>query len=635
MVFATIPNAAGIVTGYDSSQLKKLVDAPESQPLFDEIQKLVGDKNLALLKVLLPDLSGQSFIALTHFDPSKPDETGFIAAMKPKAGTDNFDTFVTQVNAAYPDMAHETKTGRDKLLGVDYQWIEGAHSPGRVCVARYHGWIVTTWGEASLQDWLERMQGKPATPSLAENADYQKSLTRIGKSAQAVLYFDYRHLMQLLGEHMDKTNPGFSAQMQKQIASLGPAVIGTSFENGDIVDRFSILEPRDAQLANGMAAEPCPFETLKFTGPDTRFYLGAAVNWAAMWKNFQAQLAVQPRPPARSLPLSSPGRRARTSTCRRTSSTPSAPNIRCSWNGRPMPPTPTSASTSRSTNPDAFKPTIAALLDTARKEFATTAVITEMNSGGVNFATLKMVRPMPVQPHHHRGRPLVRPLPQPDPRRPQHGTRRKPRPAPQRRLQPRDRRPAPGRGGDHLLRLAQVLRPGLPHRAAVRLHGRHVQSHARRPPQGPQPAARPHLARADGHWGAVFKNDDDGVTGYSRSGIGNQGILLAGGLGGSVFGLEMAGILPHRAPHHYTTPVPGNPNAPTPPVPGAPTAPAPALAPVPATPPAPIVPVPSAVPSSPAAPATPPPPPMPTPPRPRLPAREQHALASRSAHGPR
>ena len=586
VIFANIPNAASIATGYETSQIKKLVDAPESQPLFDEIQHLIGSKNLALFKVLLPDLSGQSFIALTHFDPSKPGETGFIAAMKPKAGTDNFNTFITQVNAAYPEMAQETKTGSDKLLGVDYQWIEGNHNPGRVCVAHYRGWIVTAWGEASLQDWIERMQGKSVTPSLADNADYQKSLDRIGKGAQATLYLDYHQLLQLLSDHLDQTHPGFAARMQKQLASVGPAAIGTSFENGEIVDRFSVLEPRQAQLDSGMSAQPCAFETLKFTGPDTRFYLGAAVNWATIWKNFQDQLAVQP-PAVQSIfqELQS-WAQSENLDVQKNIIDPlgSEYSIQLEWAADST--YPDLGIFLKLDKPDDFKPTIAALLDTARKDFATTAVIDEMNAGGVNFATLKPVRPMPVSPTITEDGPWFGLFLNPT-----HAVRSMARDESRGLLHNDDFNREIGdqrQGASEIIYfdspkfLDQAYRTALPFVSmgamfnptlAALLKDRNLLPDLTwLAPMGP--------------WGVVLKSDGDGMSGYSRSGIGNQGILIGGGLGGSFAALQMAGILPHAAPHHYTVPVPGNPNAATPP----PAADVPPVPPVPAAPVTPIAP---------------------------------------------
>jgi len=102
-----------------------------------------------------------------------------------------------------------------------------------------------------------------------------------------------------------------------------------------------------------------------------------------------------------------------------------------------------------------------------------------------------------------------------------------------------------------------------------------------------------------GTWSALAKSDDDGLTGFSVSGVGNQGILLAGSLGASTMALQSAGILPQT---HYTTPVPGNPNAP------APTPAAPNAAPAPLAAPAPSAPATPPAPASNATPATPPPP---------------------------
>src|ERR1700722_19417827 len=70
VVFATIPNAAEITTDYQTSHLKELVDSPNAKPLVDAISQWLGQKNLDLLLAFAPNLSGQSFIAVTHIDPT-------------------------------------------------------------------------------------------------------------------------------------------------------------------------------------------------------------------------------------------------------------------------------------------------------------------------------------------------------------------------------------------------------------------------------------------------------------------------------------------------------------------------------------------------------------------------------------
>jgi hypothetical protein len=615
ILFASIPNAASIAGGYETSQLKKLVDAPQTQPLFDEIQHVMGDKNLALLKVFLPDLSGQSFVALTHFDPNHPLEAGFVAAMKPKPGTDNFDTFVTQVNAAYPDLARETKTGQDKLLGVDYKWIEGAHSPGRICVAHYHGWIVTAWGEGSLQDWIERMQGKSATPSLADNADYKKSLDRIGAGSQAVLYLDYHAMMQLLIDHLDQQTPGFGPQMQKQLAGIGPAAIGASFDHGEIADHFSILEPKEAQLAHGMTAEPCAFETLKFTGPDTLLYLAASVDWNKIWQNFQAQVSAQPAAFHLVFDQLNSWAQGENIDVQKNifDALGSEYSMQMEW--PPDESYPDLGIFLKIDKPDAFKPVITAIVDGARKAFATTGVITEMSSGGLHFATLKLVSPMPISPTITEDGPWFGLFLNPT-----HAVRSMARDESRGLLHNDDFN---REIGDQRQGAAEIVyfnsprffdrtyRTALPFVSMGAMFNPTLASLLK---DRNLPPDLTWLAPM-GPWGVVVKSDDDGLTGYSRSGIGNQGIMLGVGAGLSAGALEMSGLLPHQPAPHFTAPVPGNPNATPPPPPGAVvTPPAPAIAPAPAATPtnqsAPVAPVPSSY--SPPMPTPPAPPPVPS-----------------------
>jgi hypothetical protein len=592
LAFAVIPNGASLGAGYTTSQIKKLVDAPETQPVIDSLRHLIGDKNLGLLKVLLPSMSGQSFLAVTHFDPAHPGEIGFVAGMRPKLGTDNFDTFVQQVNAAYPDMAKETKTGRDTLLGLDYQWIEGANAPGRICVARYHGWVLTAWGEASLQDCLERLQGKSSTPSLAENADYQKSLARVGAGSQALVYVDYPRVVDLWMTHLAGTNPALADSLKKRVATLGGATIGTSFVNGEIVDHFSILEPKQAQLDSGISPTPCAFETLKFTGPDTRFYFGANINWQQVWKNLQEQMnAGQPALRAMTDRLQAWAKSENIDVQKNIiDALGSEYSFQIEWASDAL--YPDIGVYCKIDKPDDFKPTIAALIDSTRKEFATTGVINEMNSNGQNFATLKLIRPMPVSPTITEDGPYFGFFLDQT-----HAVRSMARDESRGLLNNDDfnRQIGSQRNGatelffldaPHLL--DQAYRTALPYvsmGAMLNPTLAAVLKDRQLPPDLTWLAPM-------GTWSAVGKSDDDGLTGYSISGVGNQGLLLAGGLGASAMALRSAGILPQQ---RFTTPIPGNPNAPVPATP-----PNPAIPPAPAAPPAPASDATPATPPSPA-----------------------------------
>lgn len=587
LAFALIPNGAVLGTGYETSRVKQLIEAPEAKPLLDSITRLIGDRNLALLRVLGPDFSGQLFLAVTHVDPAHPAETGFIAGMHPKPGLDHFDQFVQQVSAAYPDLAKETKTGRDTLLGVDYQWIQSANQPGRLCVARYRGWIVTTWGEAALQDWLERMQGKPATPSLADNADFTKSRDRVG-SAQTLLYLNYAQFINLLTAQMGTMNPALGGALKQQLTGIGGLAIGTSFQNGEIADHFSLLEPKQKQLATGMAAQPCPFETLKFTGPDTRFYFGTSVNWPQAWKNLQAQLASNPPAQGMVNELTALAQAGNIDVEKNViNALGSEYSLQLEWPADSL--YPELGVLVKVDKPDDFKPAVAALIDYTRREFATSAVINEMESDGHHFATLKMVQPMPVSPTITEDGPYfgfflnetqaVRALARDESRGLLHND-------------DFNRQIGAQRDGASQLifldapkLLDQAYRTALPYVSMGAMMNPQLAALV----QGNQlPANLAWLAPMD-TWSLVVRSDDDGLTGYSISGVGNQGIFMAGALGGSVMLLEQSGLLPHAAAPPVTpAPLP----SPTgvPPAGGVMPAPAPVVAPVPPSPPVPPTP---------------------------------------------
>jgi biopolymer transport protein ExbD len=70
-----------------------------------------------------------------------------------------------------------------------------------------------------------------------------------------------------------------------------------------------------------------------------------------------------------------------------------------------------------------------------------------------------------------------------------------------------------------------------------------------------------------GTWSCVITPDEEGIQGYSVSGIGDQGILLAGAAGGSAGFMQTMGLLPKLPDIPGTTYVSGTPLIPLPPVP--------------------------------------------------------------------
>ena len=569
VVFATIPNAADLTVGYQTSRLKTLIDSPDSKPVIDSISSLIGQQNLDLLQAFLPNLSGQSFIAVTHLDPKNLAQIGLIAGMKPKPGADKFDAFVEKLKATYGSIIAQGTTGSAQVEGLDYQWIKGPGASDKVCVARYRGWIVTTWGEDSLRDWWERIQKKSTTPSLSENPDYVKSLDRIGKTSQMILYIDARALAGALPVSL----PGLAAmQNSAQWQNLGALAIGTSFEGGDIADHFSMI----ASPQNGTALPaPCPFESLKFTSPDTLFYWASSFDPAQFWKNFQAaQNQGGATSPANAwLTSLQSWAQSRNLNVQRNIIAPFGHEIslQVEWSNDTL--YPEAGFFLKLDHPDDFKPTIDAIIATVHDDYSTSAVVNEIHSGGQDFATLKFIQPLPVSPTITENGPYFGIFLTEN-----QAVRSFQRDASVGLLNNADfqRQIGDKRSGASQIvfldspRLSdRAYQTALPYMSLAAMFNPSLAGmiKGRNLPQNLQA-----FAPID-TWSFVMSSDDAGIKGYSVSGIGNQGFYLAGILqqASAFFGSWLHPL----APPAPAPPPPTAPPAPTPPPVSGPTAPPP------------------------------------------------------------
>jgi hypothetical protein len=595
LVFATIPNAAAIATDYQTSHLKELFDSPNVQPAANSLVNLIGQKNVDLLQAFLPELSGQSFLAVTHYEPANPSQAGLIAGLKPKPGVGNFQAFVDKLKAAYPQAVAQATTGAGQIEGLDYQWIKGPGATDKICVAQYRGWIITAWGESSLQDWWERLQKKSTAPSLSANADYQKSLARVGANSEAILYVDFHTVLGMMQKQLAGSNPQINALAQKWQA-LGGGMIGTRFEHGEIADHFSLLLPRAAQAASGISGTPCAFDTLKFTSPDTRFYWARSLNAGQIWKNLQDQTATAANPMLSGW-ITGLQSWAQSENLDLQHNVIDAlgdeASLQVEWGSDVT--YPEVGIFAKLAKPDDFKPVVAAVIDTLRKQYGTIAVVNEINSNNQNFATLKFVQPLPISPTITEDGPYFGLFLTEN-----QAVRSFQRDAsvgllndPHFKAQIGDKR----NGASEILffdspqfldRAYQTAMPYLSLAAMVnRTLGSLLQNRT-------LPPNLQWLAPI-GTWSMVVSYDDDGTQGYSISGIGNQGIFLSGALGGS--DAFLGGLGHPTAAFAPTTPgmVPGSmpamgapPGVPPAPGPDASTNAASEMAPAPTAPPAPM-----------------------------------------------
>jgi biopolymer transport protein ExbD len=551
LVLATIPNAATIIDGYETSQVKTVVESPNAQPLHDVIVNTLGQKNFDLLNAFLPNLSGQSFIAITHYDGDHPEQIGLIAAMKPKAGLGDFGTFLEKLKATWPDILKQGKTGTGTVEGVEYEWLQGPGAPDKICVAQIKGWIVTSWGEASLQDWIQRFRKQSTTSSLADDADYRASLARVGDDPMTLAYVNCHALAKIIQPQLALANPALGDYLARKFDAIGGAAVATRFENGEIVDRFSFLFPRPAQLDAGMSADPCPFDTLKFTGPDTRFYWASSINWEQYYKNLKAQADSSSTPTTTVNPMTKDlftflGNWVRSESLDAQHSIVDALgpelSVQAEWSQDET--WPTVGLLVKIDKPDDFKPTIAAIIDSVRKAYATSAVIDELDSNGQKFATLKFIPSGLFSPTITEDGPYLGVFLT------ENQAVRSFQRDPSIILTHNDnfnRQIGDKRNGaaqilflDSPYLLDRSYKTAMPYLSIASMFNKDLATMLK---GGNLPPDLGWLAPI-GTWSCVITPDDTGIEGYSVSGIGNQGIFLSGALDASAPLLQSLGFLP-------------------------------------------------------------------------------------------
>lgn len=388
LFFATIPNAAEIAAGYQGSQLKELCSTRYAKAALKTATEHFGERNMALIEALLPSLSGQSLIALTNLQ--KDGTFHLILAMRPKPGLDRFDDFIEQLKATYPDIWQQGTPGNGTIGDIPYRSIQGPGASDKICVAKYKGWILTGWGEASLRDFIERLDKKSTSPSLAQSITYQNSLQRIGPHPLAMVYLNFPAIT--LPASLQKTS------WNETLAQLGPVAIGTQFEKGEIVDRYAMLAAPEALARLGADSGPCDFETLKFTGPDTRFYWASSIDWQHLEGRLQSETGAPTNPLMTSLAeaLQSWTQAANLDWSHNIfDALGSEISVQVEWPQDRL--LPDIGFLVKVDKPDQFKPTAQALVETFRRIYGPSA-ISETTSHGQTFATAALKISLPLSP---------------------------------------------------------------------------------------------------------------------------------------------------------------------------------------------------------------------------------------------
>ena len=567
LFYASIPNAANLANGYDGSKLSVLLANPNSKPLRDAFQNFIGTKNVELIQEFLPNLSGQSFVAVTHYDYQQPEKIGLIAAMKPKAGLGNFPAFVEKLKQAWPDMLRQGHTGKDMIDGVPYDWIRGPGAADKICVAQVNGWIVTSWGEAPLQDWIERFRHKSTTTSLAHDPNFQKTIQRVGDDPMALTYVNLQSVLGIAARQAANGDPVKADYLTKKLQYVGGAAIGTRFENRDIVDRYSVVFPKPVQIETGMPTTPCTFDSLQFTGPETCFYWASAVDWKQYYahvkhgENSFAAGQANANPAAAALVdfLQLWIRDAHLDTQRNIAGALGPEiSVQVEWSEEDT--FPTAGLLVKVSHPDDFQPTIDALRETIRAAYATSADLQNTDVDGQKLTTLAFRQSSVLSPTMTGGGAYFGIFTTQDQaKRAFHRDAAKTISGrPQFQRQTGDLR-------THATQLAfldtpflldRAYKTAMPYLSLAGMFNKQVAGLL----QGHELPENVEWLAPAGSWSFVVTPDEEGIQAYSVSGIGNQGLLISGLFGESGVMLNSMGYLPKFDVKPFLAPAPKSPD---------------------------------------------------------------------------
>ena len=348
------------------------------------------------------------------------------------------------------------------------------------------------------------------------------------------------------------------------------------------------------KLPLAWASEPCAFDTLKFTGPDTRFYWASTMNWKQYAKNLRDQAT----PSAHTSPIATNGVTFLQNWTRAASldgerdivdSLGSEVSIQAEW---PVDTTyPEVGIFVKLDHPETFKPVIAAIISSVKQAYGNTATIKELSEGDQHFASLMFNQPSILSPTITEDGGYF-------------GVFLSENQA----VRSFKRDPTAGlahnanfvrQAGDKKNGAAQILyldspyvldrayRTAMPYLTFAEMFNKDLAGYL----AGKELPPDLGWLAPMGTWTCVITPDEEGIRGYSVSGIGNQGIFLSGALGGSVSLLQSLGVLPKQSMIPGSVFLPGTPPVPAPLGAGAPplTSPTAGGAPFPALPTPPVL----------------------------------------------
>lgn len=296
------PDGLKTLLRYQSSNLKKVLECPEGKNVSSVVAGMTGDglsddiktkiqdgqkKANDILNTFWPNLSGQSFFAVTKIDTEHAEQSSMILGFAPHSGTATFDPFWDKCKTDFQDLWKDgVSFGTAEYKGISYETVDGTGEMKtlRVCKAKVGHWVIVTFGEGALKDFVDRYQKPTPADSLSSQADYKKISGRLA-NGEVIFYGNIAQGCKVAQEGLEKNLllKGNIANLTKAYEPF-PAFGGKIAFDGPLLrSQWIILSPKDLRPDLGVAYQPCSFHTLTYTSEDTIFYEASQLDLKKQW----------------------------------------------------------------------------------------------------------------------------------------------------------------------------------------------------------------------------------------------------------------------------------------------------------------------------------------------------------------
>lgn len=404
----------GIQTGvhYQGSNLKKVIECPEGRAVTSallgffatNLEAAKQEKFEATLKgvqktldIFWPNLAGKTFAAVTRINPAEPLQSGAIVGFSPYAGTAAFEPFWLQCKELLTAEAKEAVTfGSGEYNGIPYETVEKTGEKGsKLCKAIVGKWAIVTYGEPTLQEFINRFQGKDSSPTLAQYSDYKKVQKNLGPY-DLMIYGNITAGINV-GLQVMAASPMKDAVQKEPFTKLAeiyrefPAFGGKLVFDGPLLrTQWVVLNPKELRTDLGASQIPGKLKMVSYTSDDTVFYEGARIELKKQWAVATERVDPQAKEILKTVEatLKNSGIDLQTNVFDALGT-----ELALIVDWTPMAPAPEVGVLVEIAKPDAFKPVIDAGLKLLQTTGGTNLVLTDSTAGSIPLKTVTLPVP--------------------------------------------------------------------------------------------------------------------------------------------------------------------------------------------------------------------------------------------------